>query len=277
MAGPSAATPQRRFDRCGRHRQPNRISPFAGRQMGHRLPLRPDFRGRKWKPIAARYGQRLPMALECLLASRSPSRRLISRMPRHFSVARRSGRTGLARQADDFGRPPRLASPNHGSRAPRSEISNTIRPTMSNSVSRGWTRRQALEALGIAGAASVVPKSLRADEPTFPKGAIIRCVLKDYAPEELAGGATLFHEHMQLAADFNAKFTAATAAARAANGLPALPARGGRPPPRAPTSCTTPNSWPKKSRRPRRPGWAALSTRAIPTWAATLTSSAKSP
>ena len=101
---------------------------------------------------------------------------------------------------------------------------------MSNSVSRGWTRRQALEALGIAGAASVVPKSLRADEPTFPKGAIIRCVLKDYAPEELAGGATLFHEHMQLAADFNAKFTAATAAARAANGLPALPARGGGPP-----------------------------------------------
>jgi len=63
--------------------------------------------------------------------------------------------------------------------------------------------------------------------PTFPKGAIIRTVLKDYAPEELAGGATLFHEHMQLAPDFNAKFAAATAAARAANGLPPLPARGG--------------------------------------------------
>jgi predicted metal-dependent phosphotriesterase family hydrolase len=63
--------------------------------------------------------------------------------------------------------------------------------------------------------------------PTFPKGAIIRTLLKDYAPEELAGGATLFHEHMQLATDFNAKFAAATAAVRAANGLPPAPARGG--------------------------------------------------
>jgi phosphotriesterase-related protein len=43
----------------------------------------------------------------------------------------------------------------------------------------------------------------------------------------LAGGATLFHEHMQLAPDFNARFAAATAAARAANGLPPLPGRGG--------------------------------------------------
>jgi phosphotriesterase-related protein len=63
--------------------------------------------------------------------------------------------------------------------------------------------------------------------PAFPKGAIIRTLLKDYAPEELASGATLFHEHMQLAADFNARFAAATAAARAANGLPPLPGRGG--------------------------------------------------
>ena len=46
-------------------------------------------------------------------------------------------------------------------------------------------------------------------------------------PGELAGGATLFHEHMQLAPDFGAKFGAATAAARAANGLPPAPARGG--------------------------------------------------
>jgi phosphotriesterase-related protein len=63
--------------------------------------------------------------------------------------------------------------------------------------------------------------------PTWPKGAVIRTVLRDYAPEELAGGATLFHEHFQLAADFGAKFAAATAAARAANGLPPAPARGG--------------------------------------------------
>jgi predicted metal-dependent phosphotriesterase family hydrolase len=54
-----------------------------------------------------------------------------------------------------------------------------------------------------------------------------RSHLKDYAPEELADGVALFHEHMQLALDFNARFAAATAAARAVNGLPPLPGRGG--------------------------------------------------
>ena len=34
------------------------------------------------------------------------------------------------------------------------------------------------------------------------KGAIIRTVLKDLAPEELSDGATLFHEHLSLAPDF---------------------------------------------------------------------------
>src|SRR4029078_9064263 len=88
-------------------------------------------------------------------------------------------------------------------------------------------RRQALELLGLSAAAAALPQSVFAQTPTFPKGAIIRTILKDYAPEELAGGATLFHEHMQLAPDFNAKFAAATAAARAANGLPPAPQRGG--------------------------------------------------
>lgn len=81
--------------------------------------------------------------------------------------------------------------------------------------------------MGISAAAAAIPKSAFAQQPTFPKGAIIRTILKDYAPEELASGATLFHEHMQLAPDFNVKFSAATAAARAANGLPPAPARGG--------------------------------------------------
>jgi phosphotriesterase-related protein len=89
------------------------------------------------------------------------------------------------------------------------------------------TRRQTLEVLGISAvSAAVMPKSIFAQAPIFPRGAIIRTVLRDYAPEELAGGATLFHEHMQLAADFNARFAAAAAAARAANGLPPLPGRG---------------------------------------------------
>src|SRR5438093_11548558 len=89
-----------------------------------------------------------------------------------------------------------------------------------------WTRRDVLGMLGIGVAAAALPEWASA-APTFPKGAIIRTILKDYAPEELAGGATLFHEHMQLAPDFSTKFAAATAAARAANGLPPAPARGG--------------------------------------------------
>jgi phosphotriesterase-related protein len=33
---------------------------------------------------------------------------------------------------------------------------------------------------------------------TFPKGSIIRTILKDVTPESLAGGATLFHEHISI-------------------------------------------------------------------------------
>jgi phosphotriesterase-related protein len=79
-------------------------------------------------------------------------------------------------------------------------------------------------------AAAAMPKIALAQPgtpPAFPKGTIIRTILRDYAPEELAGGATLFHEHMQLATDFMPRFFAATAAVRAANGLPPAPARGG--------------------------------------------------
>ena len=92
---------------------------------------------------------------------------------------------------------------------------------------QAWTRRQALELLGIGGAAAAVPRAAFGQEPTFPKDAIIRTVLRDYAPEQLASGATLFHEHMQLAPDFYARFAAAVAAARAANGLPPPPPRAG--------------------------------------------------
>jgi phosphotriesterase-related protein len=98
---------------------------------------------------------------------------------------------------------------------------------MSQFLMQRLTRRRALEVLGMGAAAAAVPSGVFAEEPTFPKGAIIRTLLRDYAPEELAGGATLFHEHMQLGPDFNAKFGAAAAAARAANGLPPAPARGG--------------------------------------------------
>src|SRR2546427_176503 len=99
--------------------------------------------------------------------------------------------------------------------------------TMSKFNSQRLTRRQALEVLGIGAAAAAFPNGVFAEGPSFPKGAIIRTILKDYMPEEFAGGATLFHEHMQLGPDFNAKFAAAGAAVRAANGLPPVPARGG--------------------------------------------------
>ena len=97
------------------------------------------------------------------------------------------------------------------------------------------TRRQTLEMFGAGVAAAVVPRCLFGQAPAFPKGAIIRTILKDYAPEELAGGVTLFHEHLQLAPDFSARFGAAAAAARAANGLPPIPPRpGGAAPPAGP-------------------------------------------
>jgi len=109
----------------------------------------------------------------------------------------------------------------------------------------GVTRRDALQMLAVGAAAAALPSTSFAQSPAFPKGAIIRTLFKDYAPEELAGGATLFHEHLQLGTDFNAKFTAASAAVREQNALPnrsgapaAAPAGGGAPraggPPTAP-------------------------------------------
>lgn len=102
---------------------------------------------------------------------------------------------------------------------------------MTEFASRVMTRREALGLIGIGSAAGAAfPRQLFAQQPAFPKGAIIRTLLRDYTPEELAGGATLFHEHTSLATDFNAKFAAASAAVRAANGLPPAAGRSGGPP-----------------------------------------------
>jgi len=81
------------------------------------------------------------------------------------------------------------------------------------------TRRGLLDLAGMSIlAAAVAPVAARAQNPAFPKGAVIRALLKDYNPDELADGATLFHEHLSLAPDFNERFRAAAAAVRAANG-----------------------------------------------------------
>jgi phosphotriesterase-related protein len=112
---------------------------------------------------------------------------------------------------------------------PLRQALSVIGVIMSSSGSGAMTRRDALQLLGIGAAAAAFPQLAtgQTPAPAFAKGAVIRTLLKDYAPEELAGGATLFHEHLSLAPDFNARFTTAAAAARAANGAPAGAARGG--------------------------------------------------
>jgi phosphotriesterase-related protein len=66
-------------------------------------------------------------------------------------------------------------------------------------------RREALKLLG-AGIATAALPGVGTAAPQFPKGAIIRTVLKDLPPESLTGGATLFHEHLSLAPDFLPKW-----------------------------------------------------------------------
>src|SRR5580693_7520190 len=64
------------------------------------------------------------------------------------------------------------------------------------------TRRDSLKLIGLSATSTVLPRLASADVPTFPGGTVIRTILKDYAPGDLAGGATLFHEHMSQQADF---------------------------------------------------------------------------
>jgi predicted metal-dependent phosphotriesterase family hydrolase len=91
------------------------------------------------------------------------------------------------------------------------------------------TRREALQLVGGATATLALGSPATAQTPAFPRGAVIRTLFKDYAPDELAGGATLFHEHLSLGPDFGDKFRAAAAAVLAAQGLPTTQAAG--PPP----------------------------------------------
>jgi phosphotriesterase-related protein len=82
------------------------------------------------------------------------------------------------------------------------------------------TRRELLAVLGTG----VISR-----DKASAAGAIIRTVLKDLPPEALAGGATLFHEHLSLAPDFMPKWISL---ARAQNPQ----AKAGPPPPQAPPS-----------------------------------------
>jgi phosphotriesterase-related protein len=104
-----------------------------------------------------------------------------------------------------------------------------------------FSRREALQMVG-AGAAAIAmsPMGAFAQTPTFPKGAVIRTLFKDYAPEELGSGATLFHEHLSLGPDFTNRFRAAAAAVLAAQGAPPAPRPSAAPPSAAPPSAGTP-------------------------------------
>lgn len=87
------------------------------------------------------------------------------------------------------------------------------------------TRRQALTVLGAGALAASLPRAAAAAEPAFPPGAVIRTLLKDYAPPELAGGATLFHEHMSLRDGFMVDWLRHAAETRTANQAPGTQAR----------------------------------------------------
>jgi len=58
---------------------------------------------------------------------------------------------------------------------------------------------------GRDGLAATSQADARSAAASFPRGAIVRTVLKDLPPEALAGGATLFHEHMSLSTTYQDK------------------------------------------------------------------------
>jgi phosphotriesterase-related protein len=67
------------------------------------------------------------------------------------------------------------------------------------------TRRDILRLMGSSAAATAVQQIASASETQFPARAVIRTVLKDMPPEALAGGATLFHEHLSISYAFMTK------------------------------------------------------------------------
>lgn len=73
------------------------------------------------------------------------------------------------------------------------------------------TRREALAILGAGAAAGVAGRfgdavgAQTPARPVFRKGAIIRTILKDLAPEDLASGPSLFHEHLSMRFPLGAK------------------------------------------------------------------------
>ena len=83
------------------------------------------------------------------------------------------------------------------------------------------TRRDILRLIVSSAAAASLPGlASAADQLKFPTGAVIRTVLKDVPPETLAGGATLFHEHLSMSYEFMLKLRQAFAALLSTPGRP---------------------------------------------------------
>jgi len=88
------------------------------------------------------------------------------------------------------------------------------------------SRRDILRLIGGSTLAAAVERmAVASSEIQFPTGAVIRTVLKDMPPQALAGGATLFHEHLSISHDFMVKLR---------EGFQALLATPGRPGPTLP-------------------------------------------
>jgi phosphotriesterase-related protein len=67
------------------------------------------------------------------------------------------------------------------------------------------SRRDIIRLIGAGAVAALARRVASEDRLRLPRGAVIRTVLKDVAPEALASGATLFHEHLSVGADFMPK------------------------------------------------------------------------
>jgi len=121
------------------------------------------------------------------------------------------------------------------------------------------TRREAVQIVGLGAAAmAIFPQGALAQQAAFPKGAVIRTLFRDYAPEELANGATLFHEHLSLGADFNQRFAAASAAVLAAQGAPSQRPAGPPPTPPGPDPMRDVTLMAQELRNARRDGVACI-------------------
>ena len=67
------------------------------------------------------------------------------------------------------------------------------------------TRREVLSLAGAVAIGCTGPSTAPAAAVDFPKGAVIRTLLKDVAPDSLGKGAVLFHEHLSMKYPLQAK------------------------------------------------------------------------